>query len=411
LKILKEKTNTNMETKVLSEKLKKYYVPVWAPPDDFVITGGKGPYLFDAEGNSYIDFVTGIAVNALGHQHPALVKAFKGFAHLPYHASSLFMQKDRVLLAEQLVEQSFADKVFFCNSGTEAIEGAIKFARKWAATNFSGTKNRILSFRNGFHGRSYGALSATAQEKFHAGFGPLVPGFTYLTLNDLPGFTAAADQESVCAVIVEPVQAEGGIIPCDPEWIKEVRALCTKRNILLVFDEIQTGMGRLGTLWGYEQFRVTPDIMTLAKALGGGIPFGAVLCTNAVARCLTAGDHGNTTGGSPVAAHLGLAVLEQLAAEGFWVQVSASSTVLRQELERIAKKMPDQVGGVRGMGMLQGLVLKTDVAAVVNRCRRLGLLVCKAGPDVLRLLPPLTVKPGVIKKAAAIIRQALHPVA
>lgn len=397
-----------MTQQELSEKFKKYYVPVWAPPLDFAVAGGKGPYLFDLDGKKYLDFVSGIAVNALGHCHPDIVKVLRDQTRKPLHVSSLYLQEDRVHLAELLVENSFADRVFFCNSGTEAIEGAIKFARKWASKNFGPAKRGIISFRNGFHGRSYGALSATAQEKFHAGFEPLVPGFTYLEPNNIDAVSFAADPEKICAILIEPVQAEGGILPCSKEWLTALRRLCTERRILLIFDEIQTGLGRLGTLWGHQSFGVEPDIMTLAKALGGGIPLGAVLVRDEIANCLSVGDHGNTTGGSPVAAALGLVVLERLLAPDFLEKVRETAGVLSKELSKIAKRHPTLVSGVRGMGLIQGLALKTDVAVVVNACRGQGLLACKAGADVLRLLPPLNTTPALVRKACAIIANVLR---
>ncbi len=396
-----------MNQNEISEKFKKYYVPVWAPPQDFVTAGGKGPYLFGLDGKRYIDFVSGIAVNALGHAHPDIAKTLREYARKPLHVSSLYLQEDRVRLAELLVENSFADRVFFCNSGTEAIEGAIKFARKWAWKKFGPRKHGIITFRNGFHGRSYGALSATAQEKFHAGFEPLVGGFTYLAPNDIEAVRKAADPQSVCAILIEPVQAEGGILPCSNEWLHGLRALCTERNILLVFDEIQTGLGRLGTLWGHQNFGVEPDMMTLAKALGGGIPLGAVLAREEIAQSLSPGDHGNTTGGSPVAAALGLVVLGKLLEPGFLEKARTAAGVLSKELVKICRRHPALVSGARGMGLLQGLVLKTDVPAVVNACRHEGLLVCKAGADVLRIIPPLNVTPALIRRAAGILDHVL----
>lgn len=397
-----------MTTAEVAAKFKEYYIPIWAPPEDFVVTHGKGPYLFDLEGRKYIDFVTGIAVNALGYQHPLLTSALKATLKQPQHVSSLFLQQDRVLLAEMLVKNSFADKAFFCNSGTEAIEGCIKFARKWASVNFHSEKNKVITFYNGFHGRTYGSLSATAQEKFHHGFEPLVPGFIYLPVNDLPAFEKAADGKTVCAVLVEPVQAEGGIIPCDRDWLAQVRKICDERKIALIFDEIQMGMGRLGTLWAHQTYGIEPDIMALAKALGGGIPFGAVLVRNPIAASLKVGDHGNTTGGSPVAARLGLVVLKELLKPGFLDQVKANAELLRNSLDKIKKQFPNLVLETRGMGMLQGLVLKTDVVKVMNACRQNGLLVCKAGNEVLRFLPPLNVKSVVIKKAIAILKKVLR---
>lgn len=398
------------KTKNISLKCTRYYAPVWAPPGDFAVAGGKGTYLYGADGKKYIDFVTGIAVNALGYAHPKLQKAYREFGKQPLHASALFLQEDRVLLAEMLVKNSFADNVFFCNSGTEAIEGCIKFARKWAYDHYSAKKHKVISFRNGFHGRSYGALSATAQEKFHKGFKPIVPGFIYLPANDLKALKKAADKNTVCAVLVEPVQAEGGILEIQRKWIREVRKICDARNILLIFDEIQTGMGRLGKLWGHQLLGVKPEIMACAKALGGGIPFGAVLMKKQIASCLKPGDHGNTTGGSPLAAKLGTVVLKELLKPSFLKKTRENAVFLQKSLKGLQKKFPGLISGTRGRGMLQGLVLKADVLKAVAACRAKGLLVCKAGPDVLRLIPPLNVKQAEIKKAVSIIESVLKEI-
>lgn len=399
-----------MNTQEIAESFQKYYVPIWAPPLDFVVGEAKGPYLFNLEGKKYIDFVGGIAVNALGYKHPALLKTYKAFSSKPLHVSSLYLQEDRVMLAKTLVENSFADKVFFCNSGTEAIEGCIKFARKWASTKFGEEKHKILCFKDGFHGRTYGALSATAQEKFHAGFKPLLPGFEFLPINNLDALEKAASEKEVCAVLVEPLQAEGGIIPCNREWLLKVREICNVRKILLVFDEVQTGMGRLGTLWGYQSFGIEPDIMALAKALGGGIPFGAVLVKDEIAYCLKVGDHGNTVGGSPLGAKLGLAVLDELLKPGFFNQVHLVSDGLQKGLIKLQAQFPAFIQEVRGMGMIQGLALNIEVPPVINLCRQKGLLVCKAGSNILRLLPPLNTKPSICRKALNIIKEVFREI-
>ncbi len=393
-----------MKKNKISELYSKYYIPVWTPPADFVPERGDKEYIIDKDGERYIDFVTGIAVNALGYNYSGYTKIIERFAQSGvHHVSSLFLQEDRIKLAELLVKKSFADRVFFGNSGTEAVEGAIKFARKYAYTNFGSKKNQIISFSNGFHGRTYGALAATAQKKFHKGFGPMPSGYKYLPLNDIDVFKKNANEKTVCAVIVEPIQIEGGIIKCDKKWIKEVRKICNERNILLILDEVQTGVGRLGTLWGYQKLGVTPDIMTLAKALGGGIPFGAVLMKEKIAKSLSAGDHGNTTGGSPIAAALGIEILNKISTPKFMDEVNSKSKLLMNGLKTLQKKYPDLIEDVKGEGMVFGLALKNDLKSTISACRENGLIVCSAGGNVLRLLPQLNVRTTVIKKAINIL--------
>ena len=277
---------------------------------------GQGCRVWDQDGRVYLDFLAGIAVTALGHSHPRVVESLKEQAEKIFHTSNLYHIEPQIALAEQLVAHSFADKVFFCNSGTEANEGAIKLARRYSSERFGPEKTTILCMKNSFHGRTLGSLSATGQEKFQKGFGPLVPGFSFVPFNDLPALDQNWDQ-TVCAVMMEPIQGEGGVRVPDPDYLKEVKKRCRERQALLILDEVQTGLGRTGTLFAHEQFDVQPDIMTLAKALGNGLPIGALLTTEEVADAFQPGTHAATFGGNPLVTAVAQTVLSIILEEGF----------------------------------------------------------------------------------------------
>lgn len=364
---------------------------------------GSDVYLYDADGNKYLDFGTGIAVNSLGHAHPELLKTLREQGKKLLHSSNLYFSQPQIDLAKLLLKNSFADKVFFCNSGTEANEAAIKFVRKWAK-KVSSDKYHVLSFRGGFHGRTYGALSATAQEKFHAGFEPILDGFHYADFNDIENTQKLLDQYSYAAVIVEPIQGEGGIIPASKEFLQFLREYTSKNNIALIFDEIQCGMGRTGTLWAYEQYKITPDIMTLAKPIGGGLPLGVVLCTEEIANTLSPGDHGTTFGGNPLSCALGTTVLEIISKKTFLKEVKQNGEYLIKKLN-LLKKSCEIIQEVRGKGLLIGIQVNGDPLQVVSKCKVNGLLVIKAGHNTVRLLPPLIVKTKEIDKAVSILEK------
>lgn len=372
----------------------------------FAIERGQGCWVYDTDGNTYLDCVAGIAVNALGHCDPGLVAALTQQAGILWHVSNLYHSAPQARLAQALCEKSFADRVFFCNSGTEANEGAMKFARKWARTRFGADKHLILSFTNAFHGRTFGALSVTPKEKYQAPFRPLVPGVLVAPFNDLKG-TAAAMSDEVCAVMVEPVQGEGGVYPASADFLQGLRVLCNQHNALLVFDEVQCGLGRTGTLWAYEGYGVVPDMMTLAKPLAGGLPMGAVLMTEPVAEVMAPGDHGSTFAASPLVSSVALALFERVAAPGFVATVAERGAYLRRCLD--AARMP-HVQTIRTRGLMVGIDIDVPAAQVIAACYRQGLLVASAGPDTLRLVPPLIISSAEIDTVVERLGAALGSV-
>ncbi|HET6675870.1 MAG TPA: acetylornithine transaminase [Nitrospiraceae bacterium] len=353
------------------------------------IARGRGARVYDLEGREYIDFVGGIAVNVLGHGHPDLIVALqKQMMHL-IHASNLYLTEPQVQLAQILVDHSFADKAFFCNSGAEANEAAIKLARRYAHEKYGANRYEIITMKNSFHGRTMATLTATGQEKVHKGFEPLVPGFAYVPFNDLAALEGAVSDKTA-AVLLEPIQAEGGVHVADRAYLKGVSELCRQQDILLLFDEVQTGIGRTGTLFAYEQMQVEPDIMTLAKGLGGGVPIGACLAKEHVARAFVPGSHASTFGGNPLACAAGLAVLRVLLEGKVLDQAQRIGDYLRKGLEA-CKDRHHLVKEVRGLGLLQGMELDIDARTVVADCLARGLLINCTSDRVLRLVPPLII--------------------
>jgi predicted acetylornithine/succinylornithine family transaminase len=359
---------------------------------DLAIARGQGSWVWDAEGNRYLDCVTGVAVNAFGHLHPPVVAAIQEQLGRYLHASNLYLLEPQVRLAEALCAAMGMDKAFFCNSGTEANEGAIKFARRhWLEKGKPG-KIKILTFSSSFHGRTYASMAATGQEKIRNGFGPLPEGFQVLPVNDPAALRAAAGPD-VAAILFEPVLAEGGIIPIAPETaaaMAEVQA----GGALLIADEIQTGLGRTGEILASRALGLSPDILSLAKPLGGGLPLGAVLLRQEIAASIHAGDHGSTFGGNPVACAAGLAVLAELLRDGFLADVRSRAAGLRRDLEALVARKAAQgiaCGPVVGKGFLTGFRYGGDLGAFQKACRANGLLVHRAGTDVVRLLPPLNI--------------------
>ncbi len=353
----------------------------------FVLERGEGCWVYDTDGRAYLDCVAGIAVNALGHADPGLVAALTRQAGALWHVSNLYHTAPHARLAAALCESSFADRVFFCNSGTEAVEGAFKFARKWAAEHYGPDKHAIVAFSGAFHGRTFGALAATPREKYQAPFRPLLPGVRIAPFNDLDG-TAAVMADDVCAVIVEPVQGEGGVHPAEPGFLAGLRALCDQHHALLITDEVQCGLGRTGTLWAHQACGVTPDMLTAAKPLAGGLPMGAVLMTEAVAEVLQPGDHGSTFAASPLVASVAEAVLARVSQPAFLADVAAKGAYL---MERLAALGSPHIRQVRGRGLMIGADLDVPANDVVSAGYRHGLLLVNAGPDTLRLVPPLTI--------------------
>lgn len=359
---------------------------------DLIIARGKGGWVWDQEDNRYLDFVSGVAVNAFGHLHPPIISAIKDQLERFLHVSNLYLMEPQILLAEALCAAMGLDRAFFCNSGTEANEGAIKFARRhWMERGFP-ARIEILSFTSSFHGRTYASMAATGQDKIRNGFGPLPDGFRVLPVND-PAALRAALRPETAAILFEPILAEGGILSLTPDTVAAL-AEAQARGVLLIADEIQTGLGRTGHLSAAKAMGLSPDLMTLAKPLGGGLPLGAVLLRNEIAASIHAGDHGSTFGGNPVACAAGLAVLGELLRDGFLEGVRARGETLRSGLEALMGRKSDlgiDCGPVVGKGFLTGFRYGGDLPALQAACRRNGLLIHRAGADVVRLLPPLNV--------------------
>ncbi len=374
---------------------KRYWLPVYRPRD-VVLDHGKGARVWDTQGRDYVDFGAGIAVNALGHQDPDLLEALTTQAHKLWHTSNVFYSEPPLRLAEELVAASgFAERVFFCNSGAEANEAAIKLVRKWAAAQGREADKRVIvTFRGSFHGRTLATVTATAQPKYQEGYEPLPGGFRYLDFNDVPALEAAFAHGDVAAVMLEPVQGEGGVLPAAPGFIQRVRELCDQYGALLVLDEIQCGMGRSGTLFAHVQDGVKPDIVTLAKALGCGFPIGAMLAGPKVAEVMQFGAHGTTFGGNPLAAAVARVALSKLSSSELLANVARQSQALRDGLARINASL-HLFDEVRGRGLMLGAVLneanKGKAGAILDHAAAHGLLVLQAGPDVLRFVPALNI--------------------
>ena len=366
---------------------------------------GNGCLVYDAEGREYLDCLAGIAVNILGHAQPDLVETITRQARQLIHTSNLFYTEPQTRLAQKLVELSFADKVFFCNSGTEANEAAIKLARRYAHNTFGPERFEILTMVNSFHGRTLASLTATGQPKLQEGFGPLVPGFRYAPFNDLDALKANITPQTA-AVLLEPIQAEGGIMVPHPSYLKGLREFCTENHILLIFDEVQTGMGRTGTLFAYEQFGIQPDIMTLAKGLGGGLPIGACLATDNVAAAFEPGTHASTFGGNPLACAVALKVIELLIEGGKLEHGLVAGRYLAKGL-RSLKEQFSCIHEARGMGLLQGLELTIDGKPLVLECLdRRVLINCTMG-KVLRFVPPLIISNAQIDRLLSVLSDVL----
>ena len=350
---------------------------------------GKGTKVWDASGKKYIDFVTGLAVDNLGHCPPAVVNAIRKQAGKLLHVSNLYHIEPQSQLASELTRLSFADKFFFCNSGTEANEAAIKLARKWFDDNGQPERHEIITMNNSFHGRTMASLSATAQKKYHAGFDPLLPGFKYVPFNSIQAIKKATTRKT-CAVLVEPIQGEGGVNLADKAYFKALRRLCDEKKILLIFDEVQTGFGRTGPLFAYESYGMKPDMITLAKALGGGMAIGAMGGTNRVMKSLVPGTHAATFGGNPLACAASLASLKAITKNGFLQKASSTGDYFLEQLHKLKKNFPI-VRDARGAGLMLALELDRPGAEVVTKCMKEGFLINCIQPNTLRFLPPLII--------------------
>ena len=377
-----------MLTEELKDDAAKYLMQTYSR-QPLSIARGRGSKVYDLEGREYLDFVGGIAVNILGHGHPDLVQAIQRQAAQLIHTSNLYYTEPQVKLAHLLVDHSFADRVFFCNSGAEANEAAIKLARRYGHERHGPNRFEIITMKNSFHGRTLAMVTATGQEKVQKGFEPLMPGFIYAPFNDFSAIESMVN-EKTAAIMLEPIQAEGGVYVASRDYLQSLRNLCTQRDILLIFDEIQTGMGRTGTLFAYEQLGVQPDIMTLAKGLAGGVPIGACLATESVAAAFTPGSHASTFGGNPLACAAALAVCRILL-DGHVLDNA------KRMGEYLAKGLADckdrhrVVEDVRGLGLLQGIELTIDARTLVADALARGVLVNAANERVLRFVPPLII--------------------
>ena len=367
---------------------------------------GEGCRVWDEEGKEYLDFVGGLAVCALGHSSPVVSRAMEEQSKKLVHVSNLYYTRPQTELAQLLVNSSFADRVFFCNSGAEANEAAIKLARRYANEKFGLQRPVVICMDNSFHGRTMATLSATGQAKVQAGYDPLLEGFKFVPFNDLNRLSQAMD-ESVCAVMLEPIQGEGGVVCPDPDYLKGVRALCKDRQALLIFDEVQVGMGRTGRLFCHEHYGVTPDIMTLAKALGNGLPIGAMLSTEQLSQFFGPGSHASTFGGTPLATAVSKAVLECLL-EGGWIDhCRVMGNYFKERLEDLSRRY-NFINEVRGLGLILGMEMQRPGAPVVAACLREGFLINRAQEKVLRFLPPLIVEGKEIDLLVEALDKALH---
>lgn len=386
----------------------RYMVPNYSPQRTIPVRG-EGSRLWDQDGREYIDFAGGIAVNALGHCHPALVSALKTQADKVWHLSNVYTNEPALALAKSLVERTFADKAYFCSSGGEANEAAFKLARRWAYDTFGAHKDKIISFRQSFHGRTLFTVSVGGQPKYSEGFGPIPERIEHAVYNDLDSVRALIDDET-CAVVVEPMQGEGGVVPADPDFLSGLRTLCDEHQALLVFDEVQSGVGRSGHLYAYMHYGVTPDILTSAKALGGGFPVGAMLTTDRVAPSLAVGTHGSTYGGNPLACAVALAAVETIDTPEVLEGVMHRHALFKEHLEAINREY-GIFKEVRGLGLLLGAEM---APAYEGRAKEIlplameeGLMALVAGPNVLRMAPSLVISEAEVREGMARLERAV----
>jgi predicted acetylornithine/succinylornithine family transaminase len=380
-----------MDTKTLLKDSAQYIMNTYNR-NPVILTKGRGTRVWSSEGKEYIDFVGGIAVNVLGHCHRKVVIALQKQAQRLIHVSNLYHIEPQIRLARLLVKHSFADKVFFCNSGAEANEAAIKLARKYAKEHFGPDRYEIITAYGSFHGRTIATITATGQEKFQKGFEPLVAGFKYVPFNDTEALKAAITPQT-CAVMLEPIQGEGGVIVPSDNYLREVRELCDRDNLLLILDEVQTGMGRTGKLFAHEHYAITPDIMTLAKGLGAGVPIGAMLATEKVAASFGPGNHASTFGGNPLVCASAIATIETILEDGILLDnCRRLGEYFVNRLWELKDEFPREVSDVRGKGLLIGLQVNIDTGYIVQECLQRGFLVNFTANNVLRFAPPLIVE-------------------
>lgn len=405
--------------KFIDDITKPYTVTTYARPN-LVITRGKGSLLYDLEDREYVDFTAGIAVTCLGHSNEEVSKIIAKQSQTLMHCSNLYYNAPAGELANKLVRKTIeaggmsdAQRVFLCNSGAEANEAALKFARRYGK-RINDSKTELICFKNGFHGRTMGALSVTANPKYQLPFAPLIPGIHVADSSNIESVKQLINKDRTAAVIIEPIQGEGGVNTVDKEFLLELRKLCTENDVVLIYDEIQCGLGRTGQLWAHCALgpEAHPDIVTMAKALGNGFPIGAVLVSDKIENALQVGDHGTTYGGNPLGASVGSYVVDQVSDKDFLQQVEFASTKFTHGLEKIKESNPNKVAGVKGRGLLLGLQLHEDVDAnaIIQKCREYGLLVITAGGNVIRLVPALNIPEEVIDQGLAILAKAIAEV-
>lgn len=394
-----------MKTEEIAALNERYLMNTF-PKDKLALVKGRGARVWDAEGGEYLDFLAGISVNNLGHCNEQIVEAVRRQVGELMHCTNLYYIEPTMRLAEMLCENCFADRVYFSNSGSEANETAMKLARKYAKENVGPERTDFIAFDNSFHGRTFATVSATGQPKYWEGFEPMFPGISHAKFNDLASVEALVTDKTA-AILVEPVQGEGGFIFAEPEFLKGLRQLCDKRQIVLIFDEVQCGLGRLGTHFGYQHYGVEPDIMTLAKSLGGGLPMGATLARESIAAALTPGSHGGTMGGNPVVAAAALAYCEQLFTDDLMNNVVERGEQLRGRLENLKSRCPDAVRSVRGVGLMNAFDLASSSADFNKALERKGLLAGTLANDAIRFHPPLNVTAEEIDEACDIVERVV----
>ncbi len=399
LKNNKNLINKKLEnTDAMFETAKKVFLPVYSP--DLILDRGKDSRVWDTNDKEYVDFCTGISVNSLGHNNSDLLLAMNRQAEKLWHTSNLFLNEPSIKLAEYMIQLTFADNVFFCNSGAEANEAAIKISRKYSSQNYSSEKKEIITFEGSFHGRTLATVTATAQPKYQKGFEPLPKGFNYCQFNNFDEASKMIGSET-CAVMIEPIQGEGGINSTKPGFLKHLRKLCDKNNALLIFDEIQCGLGRTGKLFAYqwedsddEISNLSPDILTTAKSLGGGLPLGAMLCKEKIGKAFKPGDHGTTFGGNPIIASVAKTVLEKINSKQMLIEIVQKGTIIRNHLHKLNTKL-NLFENIRGRGLMIGAVLSkawnNRASELVFECQKNGVLILAAGPNIIRFLPPLNI--------------------
>jgi acetylornithine/N-succinyldiaminopimelate aminotransferase len=369
---------------------------------DIAFVRGEGSYLFAEDGKRYLDLGAGIAVNSFGYGHPKLVSALTEQAQKLWHISNLYRVPGQEALSRKLVDSTFADTVFFTNSGTEAVELAIKMARRYHFVNGHPERFHIVTFEGAFHGRTMAAVTATGNPKYLEGFGPKLPGFDQVPFNDLAAVKAVIGPQTA-ALMIEPIQGEGGVRPADPAFLRALRKLCDDNGLLLILDEIQTGIGRTGSFFAYEDLGITPDIVPVAKGIGGGFPLGAVLATEDAAKGMTVGTHGTTYGGNPLAMAVGLAAVDLVLSPGFLEHVGKVANYLHQQLGSLVAHHPDVFESVRGQGLMIGLKMKIPAGDFIAAARAQGVIVLPAGENVVRLLPPLTLSEAEAREGIALL--------